>query len=248
MSNSEPDHDNRDDRGRDNRDDHGHDDDNGGKAVAPAPTAGALTSLTALATILNAVNTASVSGRSGLPLMQFKSRENNGTWMFGQRRTIPEDSSRWAVNLTTFKWGYICFGPDNKVLDERLVSVSLPKPNLAELPDTGAEWQEEWAVNLKCISGADAGVEVAFKMSTVGGTQVIAGLIETVRDRINGGQHDGNVVPIVLLEKDSYPHSQHGRVWTPVLTIVDWMPLEGPAPAPAPASSPVEQPRRRRVV
>jgi hypothetical protein len=249
MSNRKPDHDNHDDHGHDNRDDHGHDNDNGGKAVAPAPTAaGALTSLTALATILNAVNTASVSSRSGLPLMQFKSRENNGTWMFGQRRTIPEDGSRWAVNLTTFKWGYICFAPDNKVLDERLVSVSLPKPNLAELPDTGAEWQEEWAVNLKCINGADAGVEVAFKISTVGGTQVIAGLIETVRDRINGDQHGGKVVPILHLEKDSYPHPKHGRVWTPVLTIVDWMPLDGPAPAPKPtSSSPVEQPRRRRV-
>jgi hypothetical protein len=238
-----------------NRDDHDNDNGHGDKAVAPAPAGGALTSLAALSAALNAVNTASVSGRSGLPLMQFKSRENNGTWLFGQRRTIPEDGSLWAVNPTTFKWGYICFGANNKVLDERLVSVSLPKPNLAELPDTGAPWQEEWAVNLKCTSGADAGVEVAFKISTVGGTQVIAGLIEAVRDRLNGGQHDGKVVPIVHLSKDSYPHPQYGRVWYPLLTIVDWMPLSGPAPAPAPTpppapaptSSAAEQPRRRRV-
>jgi hypothetical protein len=254
MSNSNRDHDRRDDHDHDNRDDHGHDDDNGGKAVVPAPTAaGALTSLEALGKMLNAVNTASVGGRSGLPLIQFKSREN--TWMFGQRRTIPEDGSRWAVNVTTFKHGYISFGPNKKVLDERLVSVSLPVPNFAELPDTGAPWQEEWAVNLKCDSGADKGVEVAFKMSTVGGNQVIAGLLDTVRDRINGGQHDGNVVPVLLLEKDSCQHSQHGRVPVPVLTIVDWMPLGGPAPAPkppapepkAPSTASEPQPRRRRV-
>jgi hypothetical protein len=217
------------------------------RVVASVPAGGALTSLTALGKVLNSVDTASVRGRSKLPLMQFKSRED-GTWMFGQRRTLPEDGSRWAVNVATFEWGYICFDPVNKkkVLDERLVSVGESKPDLTELPDRDAPWQEEWAVNLKCISGADAGVEVAFKISTVGGTQAIAGLIDTVRDRLNGGQHDGKVVPIVILERDSYPHPEHGRVWTPVLTVVDWMPLGGPAPAPTPTSPP-EQPRRRRV-
>jgi hypothetical protein len=74
-------------------------------------------------------------------------------------------------------------------------------------------------------------------------------LIEAIRDRLNSGQHGGKVSPIVLLRKDSYQHSQYGRVWTPVLEIVDWMPLSGPAPAPAPTSPPesVPQPRRRRV-
>lgn len=224
--------------------------DNNKGTVIPTPTAtGALTSVAALGTVLNAVNTASVGGRSGLPLMQFKSREN-GTWMFGQRRTIPEDGSRWAVNPATFKHGYVCFGPNKKVLDERLVAANLPKPNLAELPDTGAKWQDEWAVAMKCVSGVDAGVEVIFKIATDGGAQAIIGLIDTVKDRINGGQHDGKVVPIVLLENGSYTHSDHGRVWTPALTVVDWMSLEGPAPAPkAPPSPPSSdpQPRRRRV-
>jgi hypothetical protein len=89
---------------------------------------------------------------------------------------------------------------------------------------------------------------VTFKASTVGGIQAIAGLIEAVRDRLNGGQHDDKVAPIVRLGKDSYHHGQYGRVWTPVLDIVGWMPLAGPAPAPSPVSPPpTEQPRRRRV-
>jgi hypothetical protein len=59
------------------------------------------------------------------------------------------------------------------------------------------------------------------------------------------------VSPIVLLEKDSYPHSQFGKVWTPLLTIADWSrckPGAGPGVA-LPPVSPVttEQPRRRRV-
>ena len=102
---------------------------------------------------------------------------------------------------------------------------------------------------MKCTTGTDAGTEVVYKPTTVGGIQAIAGLIEAVRDRLNGGQHDGKVSPIVRFEKDSYQHSQFGRVWTPLLPIVEWMLLNGPAPAPTPASPPpTEQPRRRRVV
>ncbi len=64
---------------------------------------------------------------------------------------------------------------------------------------------------MKCIGGTDAGTEVIFKPTTVGGIQAVAGLIEAVRDRLNGGQHDGKVSPIVLLEKDSYQHPSTGR-------------------------------------
>jgi hypothetical protein len=219
----------------------------------PGPANGAITSLAALSVALNKVDITAVAGRSGLPLMQFKSRENNGTWSFGQRRTIPENGSRWALNPLTYVWGYICFGDGGKVLGERLVSVSLPKPEVADLPDRGFPWQEQWGVNMKCLDGADAGTEVAFRTSTVGGIQALAGSITAVRDRLNGGQHDNKVSPIVRLEKDSYPHLDYGRIWYPLLTIVDWMSLDGPAPAPTPTETPpaspppTEQPRRRRV-
>jgi hypothetical protein len=225
----------------------------GDKAIVPALAASALASvsLAALVAALNNVDIAAVAGRSGLPLMQFKSREDNGTWSFGQRRTTPQNGSRWAINPTTYVWGYVCFGDKSKVLGERLVSVSQPKPEFADLPDKGFPWQEQWGVNMKCLDGADAGVEVVFKSTTVGGLQALAGSVAAVRDRLNGGQYDNNVSPIVLLEKDSYPHPEHGRIWYPLLTIVAWMPLSGPAPAPAgtppAAPPPAEQPRRRRV-
>jgi len=234
--------------------DHDHANDNGehekseSKQIAPAPAGGALTSLAALQTALASINTAAIIGRTGLPMMLFK-REGSGTWGFGQKRTIPEAGSKWAVNPWTLKYGFICFNDANKVVDERLVPISQPKPVITELPDMGFPWQEEWAVNMKCLDGADAGVEVVFKATTDGGTKAIGLMVDLVRDRINSGQHDGKIVPIVLLEKDSYQHSQHGKVWFPVLNTVDWMSLGGPAPAPAPASPPppAEQPRRRRV-
>jgi hypothetical protein len=218
-----------------------------GQAVAPAAPA-AITSLTALSTMLNSASAMrSVLGSAGRPMMQFKSRED--TWTFGQRRTIPEEGSLWAVNPTTFQHGYISFGDNDKPLGERLVSVGQPKPDVTTLPNTGFPWQEEYAVNLKCLSGADAGVEVVFKTNTRGGEQAVGELLKATRDRVNGGQHDGKVSPIVRLEKDFYPHGQYGRTNIPIMTIVDWMTMDGPAPAPAPTTTPPSDPhpRRRRV-
>ena len=246
MINRKPDHDDRNDHDHANDNDNG-DDKRADRAIAPAaPAGGALAALAALGAALNNVDTVSVSGRTGLPMLQFK-RDGDGTWLYGQRRTVVEDGSQWAVNPLTFKWGYICFSNDNKVLGERIVPVTQPKPEVTELPDKGSQWQEQWAVNLKCIDGTDAGTEAIYKPTTVGGIQAVAGLIDAVRDRLNGGRHDGKVSPIVHLEKDYYQHAQHGRVWTPLLTIVDWMLLSGPAPVSEPTPPPVAQPRRRRV-
>lgn len=234
----------------DNRENHANDNEG---AVAPAPSGGTLASLTGLATVLNNIDIASVAGRSGLPMLTFK-REGSGTWAIGQKRTIVEEGSRWAVNPKSFKYGFICFDNNNKVAAERLVPVSQPKPDVTTLPDKGFPWTEQWGVNVKCLTGADRSTEAVFKPTTVGGIQAISLLIEAVRDRLNDNQHDGKVSPIVHLEKDSYQHPQFGKVWTPVLTIVDWMSLDGPEPAPAPAPAPTsspssatEQPRRRHV-
>jgi hypothetical protein len=250
MANTKPDHDHRPDHDNDN--DNNNNNKQQGSAVASALAGGAMTSLAALGAALNAVDTASVIGRSGLPMLQFK-REGGGTWMYGQRKTVVEDGSRWGVNPLSFQYGYICFGDGNKVLGERLVSVSQPMPDAAGLPDKGFPWVPQWCGNLKCLDGADAGLEVIYKPTSDGGVKSVAGLIDMIRERLNSGQHEGKVVPIVLLRKDSYPHQKHGQVWIPVLEIVDWMPLSGPAPAPAPASppssspQPTQQPRRRRV-
>ena len=235
------------DRDRDHANDNGKHERPGGKQVASAPAGGALASIASLAAAL--ANVPIGIGRTGLPMMLFKSREDGGTWGFGQRRTIPEEGSRWAVNPLTIQWGCISFGDGNKVVGERLVPITQPKPLIADMPDTTFPWTEEWSVNMKCLDGADAGVEVIFKATTDGAIKAIVLLVDELRNRLNGNQHDGKIVPIVLLEKDGYQHPKHGPTAIPVLNRIDWMSLDGPAPAPAPVepTPPVDQPRRRRV-
>ena len=249
-----PDHDR--DHDRDDDDDaidSGEHEGFGSKHVAPAPAGGALAALSAA---LANVPAGTYLGRTGLPMLLFKSRQN-GTWMFGQRKTIPEPGSKWAANPTTFTWGYVSFGANNKRAGEVMVPVSQAKPDITKLPDTGFPWQDQMAVNMKCITGVDAGVEVIFKATTDGALTALNELLEKVRNQIESEKgkgktiHDAEIAPFMLLENDSYPHREYGKTWIPILTIVGWMPLSGPAPAPAPAPAPepppVDQPRRRRV-
>jgi hypothetical protein len=201
--------------------------DNGGRAVAPTPAGGAMVSLAALKTALDGVNLSSGGNRSGKMMMLFKAREDNGTWMYGPKGLVPEPNSQWAVNPLASR-GYICFSNDNKVIDERLVPISQPELDVTELPDHGFKWQPEWAIDMKCINGADAGVEVVHKATTFGTIDAVKGLIGAVRDRLNSGQHDGKVVPIVRLERSGYQNKQYGFTPTPVLAITSWMSPDGP--------------------
>src|SRR5262245_21658781 len=119
-----------------------------------------------------------------------------------------------------------------------MVPATQPLPAIEGLPDLGAPWQLQWCVNLRCISGADAGVEVTYKASTDGGVKAVAALVEEIQERLATGVHGDVIVPIVLLKKSTYPHDQFGTVWIPILETVAWMGLNGPPPAPASTSSP----------
>jgi hypothetical protein len=232
-----------------NDDDHVHD----GRTNVPATAGGgAGASLESLGAMLNQVVTSMVGGRSGKPMAQFKAREGNGTYTHGQRGTAIEAGSQWTANPASFQRGYVLFDENNKFAGGQMVSVSKPMPDRNDLPNHGEGWSEQWTVDMKCLTGSDAGLEVTFKSTTDGGIKAIVALIDAIRDRINSGQHGDKVVPVLSLDKDGYQHPKHGRIWYPVFVIVDWMPLSGPAANPSPSPPPAAaaaaaSPRRRRV-
>ena len=131
--------------------------------------------------------------------------------MIGQKKTVPEDGSRWAVNPMSFKWGFIASTTTTRSSVSASFLSASRCPTSRSFPTSASNGRRNGPSDLKCLDGADAGIEVIFKPTTVGGIQAVAGVIEAVRDRLNGGMHDGKVSPIVLLEKSSYQHGQHGK-------------------------------------
>jgi hypothetical protein len=242
-------------------DDNGGANDNRGKAVAPATKASALasTSLASLSAMLGNVIRSATGSRTNQPILSFRSREG-GIWTIGTRRILVELGSCMAINFDSIEHGYIAFDDNNNPVGEKLVPGNEPKPDFQTLPDVGYPWHEQIAVDVKFISGSDAGAEPIYKPTTVGGRNAILDLAATTLNRTQSEEFDGKKVPIVRIGHDSYIHPKHGRIWTPVLELVDWMSPDGPAPTlTPPPSSPnepqaaqaapaaAEQPRRRRV-
>src|SRR5262249_32925746 len=228
------------DRDRDHANDNGEQQE-GSKPSLPA--VGAFKALAALQSQFAKVNIAAIGGRTGLPMLLFKAREGSGTWGFGQKRTIPEQDSQWAINPLTFMWGYISFN-GNKRAGEQMVPVTQEKPDITKLPDTGFPWQEQWSVEMKCLDGADAAIEVIFKANTDGTLSAIVEMFDLVRKKIDDELRkqrenpdykiDDKIAPIVTLGASWYPHKEFGRTNTPTMALVGWMSLDGPEPKPAP--------------
>jgi hypothetical protein len=227
-----------------------------GNALAPAPTGSVFASsvsVPAIEAMFKTVDMASISSRSGKPMMLYKSRDN--TWAYGVKGNVPEENSPWAANPVSGKWGWICFdlNNSNKATDH-MVPISQPMPDVRTLPNIGLEWKKQMTVDMKCMGGLDADIEVTYKASTDGGCEALGLLFQTIQDRVNGGKHDDKLVPILHLGSWWYPHKTYGRIWKPLLTIIDWVRFDDPSPvsepaspSPAPATPAAEQPRRRRV-
>ena len=141
-------------RNHDHDHDHDHDTDRDNPAndnaankapVAVTPAGGALASvsLAALKVALNGVDMTDVARRSGHPMLQFKSREDNGAWMIGQRKTKPESGSRWAIDPATFQRGFACFDDANNFLGEKLRGrQSADDRSGTSCPTTGFPWKD----------------------------------------------------------------------------------------------------------
>lgn len=169
-----------------------------------------------------------------------------GIWVYGADDTEVEGGSLWAVNVAEMKHGWSCWvdhgpGQKNTLEDEIMVSVLDHKPPMPP-PLNGSPYKEQYSLELKCLDGEDAGTEVLYKISSVGGTRAFRDLTEAIMQRAQAG--NSHIFPAIALEADHYNHTKHGRIYVPILTVKQWADVDGnleeeatalPEPAPEPA-------------
>ena len=106
-------------------------------------------------------------------------------------------------------------------------------------------------LDMKCVSGADKGLETAFRNNAQGGIEAVLALIDAVDQQLDWGSD--KIVPIVRLRSTSYQHPAYGKTYKPVFEIVGWTRIdEEPTgststPPPAGGGGTGEPIRRRRV-
>ena len=203
-----------------------------------------LPSVKSLATALRTIETD--VGGAGTVIIKM---DKTGHWVFGADQTEIEDDSTWAVNPFSFVHGYIAWG-DGEVLAEKMVNVSQPLPELEAAPPGAKKgWETQVGMSIKCLDGADAGMEARYTTTSVGGKKAVQALAVAIATQVEKDQE--NPVPVVELGKEHYTHKSYGRIFTPVFKVMSWSSMDGKATdQEAPALEAAEEasaaPARRR--
>lgn len=157
-------------------------------------------------------------------------RMDKGDWFFGQAADPVQQGSQWIVNIASFKHGYVAWH-ESKIVDEQMVEVwhDAPIMPVARHP-TGAEYRQQASVELKCLTGEDAGQEVMFKISSMGGTEALSNLFRgEIKGRIDRmGADYPFVYPVITLSATSYANKRYGgQTWKPIFDVIAWADING---------------------
>lgn len=174
----------------------------------------------------------------------------DGEWSYGAEEEVPEENSKWAVNPASIQQGYICW-PTNEddrgggPLDEVMYDAGDDIPVKGDLPHReGGNWSDQLSVGMRCMNGEDEGLEVVYKTNSKSGVRELNSLIDEILGQVEKGEAP---IPAVQLKTDYYKHKKYGKIYTPVLQIVEWLDTSGEsagaddgndddeAPAPKPA-------------
>jgi hypothetical protein len=173
--------------------------------------------------------------------------DKTGHWCFGSDQTEIETDSTWAVNPYSFVHGYIAWG-DGAVLGEKLVPITQPLPELSPAPSGATKgWEQQVGMGVKCLTGADEGVDARFTTTSVGGKKFVQALAVLIATQVEADQT--KPVPVILLKKDHYQHKSYGRIFTPAFELVKFISMTGGGDdSDAPEEAPAVTARRRRTM
>lgn len=204
-------------------------------SAAQLPTASTIQGLRSLQT--NSV-------ASGTTILKM---DKTGYWVFGADSTDIDPETEWAINPNEFLHGYIAWG-EGVVLGEKMVSVSQPLPELDPAPSGARKgWETQLGMSLQALNGEDAGLAVRYTATSVGGRNAIQKIANAIADQLEADP--SKPVAVVTLGKETYQHKQYGKIFTPVMTVVRWVGMDGAAEEPeAVVEAAVEEkaPARRR--
>ena len=156
-----------------------------------------------------------------------------GQLVFGTSNDPVQEGSDWAINPHSIGHGWVCWAvikpgqppAANKLLGEAMAPITSPKPLMPD-PIVGGEWKSQYGFDLKCLTGDDEGLEVQYRVNSLGGVRAVDNLLGKCTDHwVKDKQH---IVPIVQITSDYYDNKTYGgQTYFPIFTITGWMDMEG---------------------
>ena len=163
---------------------------------------------------------------TGLPFIGIT---NDGVWCYGQDRVEVEEHSLWAIDIRTWKHGYIAWPPaaakERKPLGERMVPANMALPRITDLPNVGAPYQLQFSFELLCMSGEDAGTMALYKNGSYGAKVVNQNLVTEVLRQAK--LEPSRMCPVVELLVRNYYHNEWRKtIYNPILQNKRWITFE----------------------
>ena len=159
----------------------------------------------------------------GKPILRML--KTTGAWVWGQTNEPMQPGSRWVLNITSLQHGWVCWD-DGEMKGEVLVSMLDPKPARPQ-PVNGAEYEERRAFELRCYDGDDEGVEVVYKINSMGGIKGVDTLLQTIQRRIAVPEFRSHPCPVIVFDHSSYDHPKYNIIHNPIFNVVGWSDMNG---------------------
>jgi hypothetical protein len=166
----------------------------------------------------------------GKPLLRLT---KGSGWVFGQNDEPVQDGSSWVANPLSIMHGFCAWTrydakdkKTNELVGEVMVPIYEAKPAKPD-PVGEAQWPyaEQRSIEMKCLDGDDAGTEVLYKNSSLGGMRSFDGVLAALQAQL---QKDPNhPCPVLQFGIDSYKHKVWGEVLVPIFDIVGWADMNG---------------------
>jgi len=176
-----------------------------------------------------------------------------GIYAYGTDALEVEEGSTWAINLDTVALGFICWAADGslgKPLGEEMCFLHQEPVFQANLPDVpNGKWQEQCALQLKCMTGEDEGEQVLFKTSTMGGLNAFRELLADIEKHVNAEPGTTALTPVVEMGKSSFNSPKYGKIHRPLFIVRSWLDANAPEAEEPENEKPEvaeEAPRRRK--
>lgn len=179
-------------------------------------------------------------------------------WQRGQNNDEVVLGTRFAANMAELSIGWIRWA-EGKPAERKfglLAQAHKPEARDALGHTDHAEWETDkdgkpidpWSfTNELPVADPETGEQLTMSMSSKGGIGAIGNLCKAYGKEYR--QRDGQV-PIIELGRDSYIHKEYGKLYVPVVSIVDWVengsvpdaPVKGDDEAPEEKSANVGKP------
>ncbi len=166
---------------------------------------------------------------SGVPFLKLS--RHSGEWAYGAEDVPLEPGELLAVDPQSFTVGVIGWSKGNKVGEEMYPITSGQTVDKSQLEhiDPGPKGEDGWRDQVCCgLKSMKDGTELVYPATSHGGKTALMELMGAIGTQM--GTDPDHPIPVVEFSSESYKHGQYGKIWKPILKIVQWLDADGNAP------------------